>query len=86
MYKTTIKVEGMMCGMCESHVNDSIRKAFTVKNVSSSHTKNETVIISEEIPDEEKIRNTITSQGYTVNGITSEIYQKKGLFSFFNRK
>ena len=37
MIKTTIKIDGMMCGMCESHVSDAIRKAVPsvkkVKNV-----------------------------------------------------
>ena len=27
MIKTTMKIEGMMCGMCEAHVCDAIRKA-----------------------------------------------------------
>ena len=31
MTKTTLKIDGMMCGMCESHMNDAIRKAFNVK-------------------------------------------------------
>ena len=31
MWKYTIEVTGMMCGMCESHVNDAVRKAFPVK-------------------------------------------------------
>ena len=31
MWKYTIQVNGMMCGMCESHVNDAVRKAFPVK-------------------------------------------------------
>ena len=30
MIKTTVKVDGMMCGMCESHVNDAVRRAFQV--------------------------------------------------------
>ena len=47
MIKTTVKVDGMMCGMCESHVNDAVRKAFHVDKVTSSHSKGETVIISE---------------------------------------
>ena len=47
MTKTTVKVDGMMCGMCESHVNDAVRKAFQVDKVSSSHSKGETVIISD---------------------------------------
>ena len=26
MIETVVKVDGMMCGMCESHVNDAVRK------------------------------------------------------------
>ncbi len=36
MVKITLKINGMMCGMCESHINDVIRKTFPVKKVSSS--------------------------------------------------
>ena len=35
MTQTTIKIDGMMCGMCESHVNDAISRAFKVKKVTS---------------------------------------------------
>ena len=52
MTQTTIKIDGMMCGMCESHVNDAIRRAFNVKKVTSSHTKGQTVILAEQAPDE----------------------------------
>ena len=31
MLKITLGVDGMMCGMCESHVNDAVRKAFPVE-------------------------------------------------------
>ena len=31
MLKITVQVDGMMCGMCESHVNDAARKTFQVK-------------------------------------------------------
>ena len=82
MVKTTVEVTGMACGMCEAHVNDAIRDAFSIKKVSSSHTKNETEIISEEELDAEKIKNVITEQGYEVGAIKSEPYQKKGLFGF----
>ena len=30
MFKTVLKIDGMMCGMCEAHVNDAIRKAIPV--------------------------------------------------------
>ncbi len=31
MKQIILQVDGMMCGMCESHVNDAIRRAFPVK-------------------------------------------------------
>lgn len=58
MIKTTVKVDGMMCGMCESHVNDAVRKAFQVDKVTSSHSKGETVIISDESSRRSKIKNS----------------------------
>lgn len=42
MIQYTLEVEGMQCGMCESHVNDAVRRAFRVKKVESSHGKNRT--------------------------------------------
>ena len=33
MIKYTLAVDGMMCGMCEAHVNDAVRRAFAVKKV-----------------------------------------------------
>lgn len=59
MIKTTIGIDGMMCGMCESHINDVIRREFKVKKVSSSHTKGIAEIISENEIDEEKIKKAI---------------------------
>lgn len=84
MFKTVVEVDGMMCGMCESHVNDAVRKAFTVKKVNSSHTKGRTEILSEEELSEEKLRAAIAETGYEVGKITSEPYEKKG-FSLFHR-
>ena len=82
MIKTTVKVDGMMCGMCESHVNDAVRKVFQVDKVTSSHSKGETVIISEKPVDEAKLKTAISATGYEVKGISSEPYEKKkGLFS-----
>lgn len=81
MVKTTLKIDGMMCGMCESHVNDAIRNAFPVKKVTSSHSKGETVIISVEALSEDKIREVMQPTGYELKDITGEPYEKKGLFS-----
>ena len=48
MVETILRVDGMMCGMCESHINDVVRKTARVNKLTSSHTKGETVIISEQ--------------------------------------
>ena len=82
MIKTTLKIDGMMCGMCESHMNDAVRNAFKVKKVTSSHSKGETVIISDEAIDENKISEVIDKTGYKLISVSSEPYEKKGLFSF----
>jgi len=39
MQKITVKLDGMMRGMCESHVNDAIRRAFPAKKVTPSHSR-----------------------------------------------
>ena len=80
MLKITVGVDGMQCGMCEAHVNDAVRKAFDVKKVTSSHTKNQTVILSEQPIDEQALRDAINQTGYEVTSLTSEPYEKKGLF------
>ena len=82
MIRTILQIDGMMCGHCEAHVNDTIRQAFPVKKVESSHTKKETVILSEEPLDEEKLRAVIAQTGYTLGEIRTEPYEKKGMFSF----
>ena len=71
LIRTRVAVEGMMCGMCEAHINDAVRKAMPVKKVSSSHTKGETLIITEDKPDPEVIRRAINGTGYTVVSIVS---------------
>ena len=87
MIKTTLEIDGMMCGMCESHINDCLRRNFNVKKVSSSHTKGETVIISETAPDEEMLKKVIAQTGYELKGIRSEpAPEKTGLFGLFRKK
>ena len=80
MYQTTVKIDGMMCSMCESHINDAVRKAFTVKKVTSSHTKGESVILSETPLEEAAVRSALEPTGYRVLGFECKPYEKKGLF------
>ncbi len=83
MWKYTIEVSGMMCGMCEAHTNEAIRKAFPVKKVTSSHTKGQTVVIAEQELDEDLLRKTITDLGYDMGAIKKEPYKKKGFLGLF---
>ena len=85
MFKTTLIIDGMMCPMCESHINDTVRNHFKVKKVSSSHSKGTTEIISEERLDKSTLCEEIYKTGYKVLDVKTEPYEKKG-FSLFSRK
>lgn len=77
MWKYTVQVSGMMCGMCESHVNDAVRRAFAIKKVASSRSKGETTVVTEQELDEDALRDAI---GYEVGEIRKEPHVKRGLF------
>ena len=87
MYCYTLKINGMMCGMCEAHVNDVIRKNFEIKKVNSSHIKNQTTILCEKEIDEEILKSKIGETGYIVENIKKEeVQEKKGFFARLFRK
>lgn len=85
MRKYTVQVDGMQCGMCESHINQAVRNTFPVKKVTSSHSRGETVILIEGEIDEEKLQAAISSTGYRVLSISHEECEKQGLFSFLKK-
>ena len=82
MVKTVLKIDGMMCGMCEAHMNDLIRKNFKVKKVTSSAKDGETVIISDAELDIPWAKKQIKDIGSEMVDYASEPYEKKGLFHF----
>ena len=73
LVKTTLKIDGMMCTMCESHINEAVRKTFKVKKVKSSHINGTTVIISEHRLDDELLKKTIADTGYELKSINFEL-------------
>ena len=79
MIRTTVRVSGMVCGMCEAHVNDAVRSAFQVKKVSSSRSRGETVIESEEPLDHDKLRQVISNTGYLMLSASEEEMTKRSL-------
>lgn len=82
MIKTVIKISGMACSMCEAHIQDAIRNNFNVKKVSASHSKGECTVISADALDEEKLKKIISDTGYDFISVSSEPYEKHGLFGF----
>ena len=82
MVKMVLEVEGIVCGMCEAHVNGAIRKAFPVRKVTSSHAKGRTEILAEQPLNEEKLKEAVSAAGYTVKTVRTEPYEKKGLSLF----
>jgi copper chaperone CopZ len=72
MIKYLVKIEGMMCGMCEAHINDIIRKNFDIRKLKSSHRKNLTTFISDDLIDEDKLKELISKDGYNVISIDVE--------------
>lgn len=79
MIETIVKVDGMMCGMCEGHINDAIRSHFPVKKVSSSHSNGRTVIRSQEALDQAQLRQVIDATGYKALDVVSRPVEKRGL-------
>ncbi|MBS5724904.1 MAG: heavy-metal-associated domain-containing protein [Clostridiales bacterium] len=87
MIKTTLQIDGMMCGMCEAHINDAIRRSFDVKKVTSSRAKGETVILSEDGLDESRLRDVILETGYELKGISSTPCEEKaGVRGLFRKR
>ena len=81
MIKTVLKIDGMMCGMCEAHICDTIRKAVSsAKKVAASRGKKEASFLTEEAVDLEKLKAAVDATGYTCLGAESAPYEKKGLF------
>lgn len=80
MYEIVVKVDGMMCSMCEAYINDAVRAAVSVKKVASSRKKCETTIQTETEPDVAAIKSAISATGYTVGEITIRQVEKHSWF------
>ena len=84
MIRTTLIIDGMMCGMCEAHVCDAIRKAVPeAKKVTANRVKKEASFLTEEAVDTDSLKTAIDGTGYSCLDIVSAPYEKKGLFGWF---
>ncbi len=81
MNKVTLKIDGMACGMCEAHMNDTVRKVLPdAKKVKSSYKKGETEFLYEGDFDRELLTDAVRNTGYECTDVLIEHYRKKGLF------
>lgn len=81
MNKVILKIDGMMCGMCEAHICDAIRKAVpSAKKVTASRGRKEASFMVEELVNLEHLKEAINETGYICLSAESKPYEKKGLF------
>ena len=81
MNKVILKIDGMMCGMCEAHVSDALRNAVpSAKKVTASRSKKEASFLIEENIDAAALKAVIDATGYDCLGVEVVPYEKKGLF------
>ena len=78
MYKYIIRINGMKCGMCESHINDVMRRNFNVKKVKSSHLKATTIMFSIDDICIDDIKSVVKETGYVITEIEKCEAIKKG--------
>ncbi len=72
MFKNTVKIDGMACGMCEAHISDAIRGALPdAKKIKASRRKKEAVFLTEQPVDETGMRELIDATGYHFMGMES---------------
>ena len=74
MKKISLHVDGM----CESHVNDAVRKAADVKKVRSSRVSGLSEIICDDNTDVDKIVSAIKNDGYLKIGQYAEVETPNG--------
>ena len=79
MIKTVLKIDGMMCGMCEAHICDAIRKAVpSAKKVTASRGKGEASFLTEEAVDAEALKAAIGATGYVCLSVEAAPCEKNG--------
>lgn len=66
MKEIMLKVEGMVCGGCESRVQNAVKTIKGVKKVVANHENGTATIISKEKIDEKEIIEKIESIGFKV--------------------
>lgn len=76
MNKYILGIDGMGCGQCEAHVEETIRKFVKIKKIKASHIKNNVVVITEENLVEDDFKKILDPTGYRVTSFSREVVVK----------
>ena len=71
-YLYKLEIPDMKCGMCELHIEDTIRKSVKVKKVVANRFKNRATIYSNEPLDIDSLKEAIEMTGYRVLNVEME--------------
>ena len=69
MIKYVFNVSGMMCGNCEKHAVEAVKKAISAKSIIASHVDKTVVITAKKPVDESAVKVAIEDRGYAVLGV-----------------
>ena len=75
MIQVNAQIDGMMCGMCEAHIKDAIRKKYpNAKRLSADHISDEAKFQLEESLPRHMVEHDLKAEfgelGYKLTGLT----------------
>ena len=77
MNKYVLGIDGMHCGMCELHVEETIAKGIQTKKVKASHLKNEVLVFSEAELTVDDFHKVLDPTGYRITSFNKQEAIKK---------
>ena len=77
MNKFILGIDGMMCSMCEAHLQDAIRKSIKAESIKASHIKNNLVVITSQELSEDDFHKILDSTGYRITAFKKDVAVKK---------
>ncbi len=77
MNKYVLGIDGMRCGMCEMHVEETITKNLKVKKANASHLKNQLVVITELNLTIDDFKAILDPTGYRITSFDRMVAVKK---------
>ncbi len=81
MIKTTVRINGIKCSMCEAKISEGIKDAFNVSEVNVSKEKGMAEIISKDDITNDKIKELIDDLGFEFVSSSNESIKNKCFIS-----